>query len=448
MDLEQHDELLSAYLDRELSPDERAGVERLLENSSEARRRLRELEATSHFFAQLPQEQLEADFADGIIDELGRRALLRPEPAASPRRGRRWARWAAPLAAAAAVVLLVWSHRPPLPQNAAPSLPQPDRSASLVRSAPEPAPDAFGAIVAPGDMLPGSLPGWIVVDVVDRSRGMKAVEYLLAENNILVTPAEAETRAPNAPAADSVAGFSVEADVKELASLLTQLRAQEGTDSPILQVAVDKSETAVLGRFEQSVAPQRELEDKSVALFESLKRLQSDEVGAATSAPPARAAGRAVEPAALADDKAGAPPSDVARTRRFTQGPASKQLGVRRAESEPDAPRANAPGSVPYAADTKDRAQRDPAADPVEMAIRQPKLAARSTQTNQRGVAQVFEVPGTLDSVRSLIRLETVAAGKPRGAVAAPAPAESTGRQQMLLFIIENADPNRQQKRN
>jgi hypothetical protein len=109
MDYPRNDELLSAYLDRELSPDERAAMDRMLERSPEARERLRELEVTSRFVRRLPQHGSETDFADAVIDRLRNESLLRPapvEPARSPRR-LSW-RISAPLALAATLLLAVW----------------------------------------------------------------------------------------------------------------------------------------------------------------------------------------------------------------------------------------------------------------------------------------------------------------------------------------------------
>src|SRR3990172_9296929 len=126
MGMEHQDELLSAYLDRELSPDERATVDRLLVNAPEARRSLQELEATSRFLRGLPRRPA-PDLADDITARLRNEALLRPEPQASRPRARRRIWWVgAPLAAAAAFVLAVrlGSDRsdPPRSTPSAPSI--------------------------------------------------------------------------------------------------------------------------------------------------------------------------------------------------------------------------------------------------------------------------------------------------------------------------------------
>src|SRR5262245_14763670 len=109
MEYPRSDELLSAYLDRELSPDERAAMDRLLEKSPEARERLRELEITSRLVRRLPHQGVEPDLADGVLDRLRSESLLRPAPVEPVRRSPHvsW-RISAPLAAAASIFAAVW----------------------------------------------------------------------------------------------------------------------------------------------------------------------------------------------------------------------------------------------------------------------------------------------------------------------------------------------------
>ncbi len=61
-------DLLSAYLDGELSPAERERVERLLEQSPKARQELRELEQVGELLRQLPRESLPITFASELLD--------------------------------------------------------------------------------------------------------------------------------------------------------------------------------------------------------------------------------------------------------------------------------------------------------------------------------------------------------------------------------------------
>jgi hypothetical protein len=131
MEYLRNDELLSAYLDRELSPDERAAMDRLLERSPEARERLRELEVTSRFVRRLPQHTVDTDLAECVIERLRNDSLLRPPPIEPVRKSHRlsW-RISAPLAAAATVLIAVWlMHRPdrPITSPLAKNLSTPDR---------------------------------------------------------------------------------------------------------------------------------------------------------------------------------------------------------------------------------------------------------------------------------------------------------------------------------
>jgi hypothetical protein len=108
-------ELLSAYLDNELTPQERAEVDQRLQTDEAARRRLADLQATSEAVRSLPRAKLGRDLRASVLAELDR---LDPvaEPAAvltMPVRdeqarptGGRGLMWAV-LAAAAALMLIV-----------------------------------------------------------------------------------------------------------------------------------------------------------------------------------------------------------------------------------------------------------------------------------------------------------------------------------------------------
>lgn len=67
MDREQQDELISAYLDGELSASEQEYVERLLETDPHARRLHEQLRAVRAQFDDLPRHQLTADLAGDIL---------------------------------------------------------------------------------------------------------------------------------------------------------------------------------------------------------------------------------------------------------------------------------------------------------------------------------------------------------------------------------------------
>ncbi len=97
-------ELLTGFLDGQLGPRERTAALRLLQQSSEARQMLRQMQEDSHALRGLPRQGLPADFAVRVMRVAAERGL-RPGVAPKPLRPRLsvWAR----LAAAAAVLLAV-----------------------------------------------------------------------------------------------------------------------------------------------------------------------------------------------------------------------------------------------------------------------------------------------------------------------------------------------------
>jgi hypothetical protein len=100
-------ELLTAYVDGEMTRRQRKAVLRLLHQSSEARAFLRDLQENAHLFKLLPHHKLEGGFADQVLNEIAARGL-KPLAAAAAPAPRRWRRplWFA-TAAAAAIVLAV-----------------------------------------------------------------------------------------------------------------------------------------------------------------------------------------------------------------------------------------------------------------------------------------------------------------------------------------------------
>jgi|GEM_PF-2072427 len=113
------DEFLSAYLDGELSPHERAAVERWIERAPEARQRLEDFRGLSRLFGDLPRTELPREFATEVMHLAERRMLL---PDAASAGGRKRIRgWTLVLAATTAAagllltltVLNVDDHRAP-----------------------------------------------------------------------------------------------------------------------------------------------------------------------------------------------------------------------------------------------------------------------------------------------------------------------------------------------
>lgn len=99
------DEFLSAYLDGELSPQERAAVERWIERAPEARQRLEEFRGLSRLFGDLSRTEVPREFPTEVM-HLAERRMLLPEAVAAhgrqPIRG-----WTLALTATAAVGLLL-----------------------------------------------------------------------------------------------------------------------------------------------------------------------------------------------------------------------------------------------------------------------------------------------------------------------------------------------------
>jgi hypothetical protein len=98
-------ELLTAFLDGQLSPRQHKAVLRLLHRSSEARDLLRQLQEDSHALRGLPRHSLPADFPFRVLRVAAERGL-RPGMNRTPLQPRRVPAWAG-LATAAAVLLTV-----------------------------------------------------------------------------------------------------------------------------------------------------------------------------------------------------------------------------------------------------------------------------------------------------------------------------------------------------
>ncbi|TWT29571.1 hypothetical protein KOR34_51250 [Posidoniimonas corsicana] len=121
-DQEDWAELISAYLDDELTLDERAQVEQRLASDAEAQRLLDELSALTATLHRLPPESAPRDLTDAVLKSAERR-MLTTEPrnhnggGVSLGRSPRGWMWAA-LAIAAAVMLMVFQRDEPTPSIA------------------------------------------------------------------------------------------------------------------------------------------------------------------------------------------------------------------------------------------------------------------------------------------------------------------------------------------
>jgi hypothetical protein len=101
---ERYYQLLTAYVDGELSARQRKAVQRLLRKSSEARVLLRQLQGDADAVRRLPRPRVDPDFPQrvvGTISERGLRPARQSAAGVQPRRSFPWLGWAA-----AAVVLV------------------------------------------------------------------------------------------------------------------------------------------------------------------------------------------------------------------------------------------------------------------------------------------------------------------------------------------------------
>ena len=94
-------QLLTAFVDGQLSNRERKATLRLLHRSSEARAMLGELQENAHRLKELPRHTLGPDFAGRVVEAI-KRGRLKPAPTPILRRLPRWLKFSA----VAACVLL------------------------------------------------------------------------------------------------------------------------------------------------------------------------------------------------------------------------------------------------------------------------------------------------------------------------------------------------------
>lgn len=143
------DELISAYFDGEVSPEERAAVERLLAGSDDARRELNETAGLSALLHSFPRESAPVELASNVLRQTNQMPLpAQSTRAAGTTSGRTvWREWMAGLAGVAVTVaagLLVMAFNVDQPKEAADATIAMNQPRSLMmESAPEaPAPRA------------------------------------------------------------------------------------------------------------------------------------------------------------------------------------------------------------------------------------------------------------------------------------------------------------------
>ncbi|MBN1512466.1 MAG: zf-HC2 domain-containing protein [Phycisphaerae bacterium] len=152
------DELLSAYLDGELTEPERAEVDALLKQDVSVRRRLEALQGTLELISALPRRSAPPSLMEDVMSRLERDELLEDLNTSRPRRG--WQRpWLSVLASAALVAICVsgaWyifqaparsreQSSPAVAVHTSPATPGPERASSKAE-----APMAREGVVADG----------------------------------------------------------------------------------------------------------------------------------------------------------------------------------------------------------------------------------------------------------------------------------------------------------
>jgi hypothetical protein len=101
---DQIKELLTAFIDGELSQRQRKAVMRLLHRSSEARELVRQLQENAHKLKQLPRHKVEPSLVDEVLQAIAEQKA-QPKPATPSKRARR--RWMPYVAATLAASLLI-----------------------------------------------------------------------------------------------------------------------------------------------------------------------------------------------------------------------------------------------------------------------------------------------------------------------------------------------------
>ena len=210
MQNELNDSLLSAYLDDQLTGEERAAVEAKLRESAEHRQALAELRQLRESFQALPRYELGDDFSNRVVEAAlaaaqqetqdqntanesarvpGVSAATPVERAPASRTTRRWAYAAGTLAAVAACWLVVVQMSGDF--SSTPRGDQPDNGSSVAVTEP-PAPQEPAAVVALRQSLPGQGEALVVrVRVPAGVHPSVALDAALAQSGISqVTPSE------------------------------------------------------------------------------------------------------------------------------------------------------------------------------------------------------------------------------------------------------------------
>jgi hypothetical protein len=104
---DQVTQLLTAFVDGELSQRQRKAVMRVLHKSSEARELVRQLQENAHKIKQLPRRKLEPSLVDAVMQAIAEQKAMPAQPAAPRIVRRRWLPYVAAAMAASLVIGVV-----------------------------------------------------------------------------------------------------------------------------------------------------------------------------------------------------------------------------------------------------------------------------------------------------------------------------------------------------
>jgi len=104
---DQVTELLTAFVDGELSQRQRKAALRLLQRSSEAREFLRQLQENAHKVKQLPRRKVEPSLVDEILRAIAEQKVQPKQPSLKPGRRRHWMPYVAASLAASLLIAVI-----------------------------------------------------------------------------------------------------------------------------------------------------------------------------------------------------------------------------------------------------------------------------------------------------------------------------------------------------
>lgn len=222
------DDVLSAYLDGECSPQERAEVERRLENSPEFRAELNGLRAVSGLLQELPPLELPTEFAATVMQTAERRMLL-PERTVTPRRTTRSKKYVVGslvASAAAIVVLVIQFYRP---QQSVNDLGVGNNNISALRKVENPKNEVEFVVVENGE---------VIATTDDAAKPQATVE---SGKRVRTAPKMLANKPGTKPVADLPHVDSVKLDDLALGQVVEAIDTTGGKISVVKLIAVDRA---------------------------------------------------------------------------------------------------------------------------------------------------------------------------------------------------------------